>query len=869
MKKKTNNLALDLALDEDAAFVQLWLSGKKGQTPEEIEYLIDLYTGQRPILELIQPALLTYPVCFAAVSKNAGNLEFTPKNLIDEEMVIAAVRNDGSLLRLVPERMRSYAVCRIAVENDYGEIAGRCAMEAIPQDLLAGNVGRGICSIALQKNAYSIKYVPRELLSQDLVTKALARIPSLISWVPARFINQEIVNQVILKSPKSINDIPKRFLTTELLGAIIDKSVDNLRYLTSTKRLNAKLLGRALSESSEALRYVPDDAKLTQRCYDAVSRNPEVVISTGFPEHVRECLDKTCESLVVERPLLPALEDIEYQLRERRQTGSDALRPLEFDSNGETICYISDIHLEYQIDMVGKSLKDIIDVVDVKVREMVSSAPENSKLLLVAGDVAQSVGLEAIFYHSLSRYWDGGVVSVLGNHELWNVPLFQSAGDQDLDEVIERYRKAIERDKYDYDSDIFKWRRVRVLLENQLLILYKGRKLRILDEETILASEDKELEEICSKSSLIVLGGLGFSGRNPRFNADSGVYRSSINAEEDQRRSARFESLYKKVKRCASAARVIVLSHTPFNDWTSESLNEKWIYVSGHTHWNFFSNESGAMLFSDNQIGYDSARWSLKSFDMGMRYDPFRELTEGIHKVDMAAYFEFNLAHGVRISSMKSPGDIYLIKRACAYMFVLQDTEKGKLYLLEGGKKRSLSEEVEYYYEMLPIYVAMLKEALGPFDQALRRISQDVKAFGGSGRIHGSIVDINYWAHLYVNPFDGKVTPYFAFDQTRKMVFPNMRDLLMAMGDYFDNFELLERYDDSLREGSFKLLDCASGSYNNLVTAPEVYFDRKMYTYSGKMKAAQYLLQDRIVRVWDDSIINNFLIKGKRARLCQ
>ena len=86
-----------------------------------------------------------------------------------------------------------------------------------------------------------------------------------------------------------------------------------------------------------------------------------------------------------------------------------------------------------------------------------------------------------------------------------------------------------------------------------------------------------------------------------------------------------------------------------------------------------------------------------------------------------------------------------------------------------------------------------------PYDQGYTRAT----TVSYTHLVHGSIVDINYWAHLYVNPFDGKVTPYFAFDQTRKMVFPNMRDLLMAMGDYFDNFELLERYDDSLREGSF------------------------------------------------------------------
>ena len=57
-------------------------------------------------------------------------------------------------------------------------------------------------------------------------------------------------------------------------------------------------------------------------------------------------------------------------------------------------------------------------------------------------------------------------------------------------------------------------------------------------------------------------------------------------------------------------------------------------------------------------------------------------------------------------------------------------------------------------------------------------ISDEVSAIGGTGAVHGCIVDIDWFNHVYLNPFDGKVTPYFAMDMTGKLVFNNMESLL-------------------------------------------------------------------------------------------
>ena len=51
----------------------------------------------------------------------------------------------------------------------------------------------------------------------------------------------------------------------------------------------------------------------------------------------------------------------------------------------------------------------------------------------------------------------------------------------------------------------------------------------------------------------------------------------------------------------------------------------------------------------------------------------------------------------------------------------------------------------------------------------LLNISKVIKSIGGDGSIHGCIVDIDYYNHIYINPVDGKITPYFAYDMEQNM----------------------------------------------------------------------------------------------------
>ena len=43
-----------------------------------------------------------------------------------------------------------------------------------------------------------------------------------------------------------------------------------------------------------------------------------------------------------------------------------------------------------------------------------------------------------------------------------------------------------------------------------------------------------------------------------------------------------------------------------------------------------------------------------------------------------------------------------------------------------------------------------------------RKISEVIKSFGGSGRIHGCIIDVDFLNHVMLNPSDGQITYYYS-----------------------------------------------------------------------------------------------------------
>ena len=836
--------------------------GKMNQTLDMVKNAVENFSVEDhtyTILKYIASKFIAYELCLTAVSKNGRNLSFVPNEYRDLEMCLAAVRNDGIALGSVPKELKNYDLCKLAVNND---LKGK-ALSFVPVEILQDSKSKELIELAIENNGLSIAYVSKRQITAKMAKKAILhtiageeRLSPIgckffypyrdfpIGYIPKRFMTEELILLSCKLLPESLSCVPTEYLTKDLCLKLIEQDSLNLKYIP-IEIIDKQLVDKALKANPKALEFVPLERKTKKRCFDAKKRDSSIPLS-WFPDDIRE----EWEEKIIININAPVAPSFPKRVLENTLLVKNSKLPVihYLQASEETIqpiYYISDIHIEHQLAAQSVSLFQVKQFIKEKVAELIASVPEASGILLVGGDVADGIGLEYLFYSELHRAWEGEIIAVLGNHELWNGNSTGQFVAQPVDEIIEKYKKYLTS-------------RV-TLVENTLLVSYKGfPRLLQLTEAALLESSIDDLTEVCKNSTFLLLGGIGFSGLNQQHNASTGLYRSSVTREEDIARSQRFNVLYNKLLSCAKDLPVIIFTHTQMADWSSADYNPNWIYVNGHTHQNsIILKEDGTTVLSDNQVGYKPQAWHLNGFTILKNfYDPFSSLPDGIHQITRKQYLDFNRGRGIATRGSKFPGTLYALKRDNYYMFILQSNMKN--YLLAGGILHTLQRDIPYYFQNLPLYAQSVKNALAPYRTEQDRISKEVKSFGGEGSIHGCIVDIDFCHHIYLNPFDGKITPYFAWDIRNKIIFSDVEALLKKSPkppSLPDGTPMLKRYQQLVKRQQFTALAPTGGDNRQSVCVPEIVLDTSMYSPSRIMRSFQYIFDQNVLRTWKDEIL--------------
>ena len=519
--------------------------------------------------------------------------------------------------------------------------------------------------------------------------------------------------------------------------------------------------------------------------------------------------------------------------------------------------YISDIHLTHRVlNQLGKRFTK--EQVEYLIKGIANNVRKVG-ITLIAGDTSQYFLLNELFYSYIDEYSYGLKVIVLGNHELWDESLYC---DSPIDDVINAYKQL-------HDS-----KDRQVLLQNELLVENDSFRY-ILSENDILNMDASEIVGLCENADNIILGGIGFTGycqvRDPKtkriYNAEFGLYRKALTTlEEDLQQTQRFEAVYRRIRDILSNRKVIVLTHTPKECWSKDPYVTNWVYVNGHTHRNIEVVTEEKMLFADNQIGYHNEDVQLKSFFVFRNKDLFYEhLEDGIHEITIDQYREFNRSKGIYASVRPGIGKILMLKKEKLYMFLLRKIVKSgqeeRLYILDGGAIHTAYLDEQYYYDNMHLYVKAVKSVFKKYWEAQKIISKEIRSIGGDGTIHGCIIDIDYYNHIYLNPSDGKLTFYFADSITQKYVYESIEALLIDQSkksigwDKEQYKRMLNKYRKSLPADRKEKLQSAS-------TTPYFVASTDMYKVSRVIKRLQHITDNNILRVWHNGVLEYYLGKS-------
>ena len=137
--------------------------------------------------------------------------------------------------------------------------------------------------------------------------------------------------------------------------------------------------------------------------------------------------------------------------------------------------------------------------------------------------------------------------------------------------------------------------------------------------------------------------------------------------------------------------------------------------------------------------------------------------------------------------------------------------------------------------------ISYIKTPLDNFSNYQKQISEEIKAIGGSGNIHGAIIDIDFFNHLYINPVDLTVTAYWASDIINKVVFDDTPTLLQS--------NCPEIYANYLKQIESKSETAIVINKSSIVNPPQFYLDTDIYRASREIKKMQKL-SSNILSIW-------------------
>ena len=516
------------------------------------------------------------------------------------------------------------------------------------------------------------------------------------------------------------------------------------------------------------------------------------------------------------------------------QSSRDEISVTVFE-NDNRVGYISDLHLMHRIQNAGcKSEEDIIYTLQKIVDGILS---ESSTLTLIGGDVASEFSIFELFVKLLKRSVDRqrcteflfekrDFIFILGNHELWNF------SGSSVEDIANKYRTVLEENGMYF-------------LHNDLFYKNESDDMGVIPYDELITQDNSAIWERLRCTRLVILGGLGFSGYNEMFNANNGIYRATVDRRMEIRESKKFEQLYVKLMEILDRKNTIIFTHTPKKDWSADiTYHENFVYVSGHTHRNMFFDDGVERVYADNQIGYRNECIHIKNFLIDGTYDYFGDYEDGIYEITSQQYQDFSRGKNIPMTFNRKINILYMLKKNGYYCFI-HETQAGVLQILNGGAIKKLRvKDVKYYYDNMDAMIAYIRIPLDKYISYQKRISNEIKKIGGSGRIHGCIIDVDFYNHVYVNPGDMSVTAYWAYDVILKYIYSDIPTLLkekcpILYSNYLLLLELQEKT-DSLVMAQPK---------NKISIAPQLYLETDIYRVSREIKKMQKL-NSNILTTW-------------------
>ena len=111
------------------------------------------------------------------------------------------------------------------------------------------------------------------------------------------------------------------------------------------------------------------------------------------------------------------------------------------------------------------------------------------------------------------------------------------------------------------------------------------------------------------------------------------------------------------------------------------------------------------------------------------------------------------------------------------------------------------------------------------------------------------------FSHIYINPFDGKITPYWALDICSRVAYDNLQLLLEEREPTLAENFMLEYNNQALPIIGTHIMNNSKQKGTEIATVPRWVLGTEMYAPSRIMKSVQYIWSQNVIRVWNEDVL--------------
>lgn len=212
------------------------------------------------------------------------------------------------------------------------------------------------------------------------------------------------------------------------------------------------------------------------------------------------------------------------------------------------------------------------------------------------------------------------------------------------------------------------------------------------------------------------------------------------------------------------------------------------------------------------------------------------------------------------------------------------------IFILDGGKNKKITESTDMMWicENFDIVLSKYLKSLLPLRRVQKQLSKELKELGLKGTIHGTIVDIDFYHHIMLNPYENSLNYYYSpqFELIESLgSFDNVIKSLGRTGHSEEKLKLIQqKYSSKAKQSGYLLstmtdnsmIDTSLESDSFAVSNESLQYvsrSKGMYGISRKVSPLQCLFEGHVLRDFDITLVEtkpkpfrHTLYNGERFR---